>query len=102
MLLTVLDLAVRGNAGEHEVLVAVRAERVVVDRCGPGAISQPKSGLQSAIEPHRTSGVRIRVTHDQLGERVLLELGEQVHALGPLEIVEPIGVLQSGQLNSNT
>ena len=37
---------------------------------------------------------RVRVQHDQLGERVLLELGAEIHAGGARQIVEAVAVLQ--------
>ena len=37
---------------------------------------------------------RVGVRHDQLGERVVLQLGEEVQARGALQIVEPVAVLQ--------
>ena len=42
--------------------------------------------------------VRVGVAHAQLGERVALELGAQVHARRAGEVVEPVAVLQVGEL----
>ena len=42
--------------------------------------------------------VRRGVAHHQLGERVALELGAQVHARGAGEVVEAVAVLQVGEL----
>ena len=41
---------------------------------------------------------RIGVRHDQLGERVVLELGEEVESRGAVQVVEPVAVLQRLEL----
>src|SRR5262249_37022567 len=41
---------------------------------------------------------RIGVRHDQVGERVVLELGQEVHSGGAVQVVEPVVVLQGLEL----
>ena len=38
--------------------------------------------------------MRVGVRHDHLGERVVLELGEEVEPRGAIQVVEPVAVLQ--------
>ena len=53
----------------------------VEDECGPG-------------ERIRWQRLDVGVAHDQLGERVALELGEHVETGGAGQVVEPVTVLQ--------
>ena len=41
---------------------------------------------------------RVGVEHHQLGERVVLQLGDEIHARGARQIVEPVAVLQGFEL----
>ena len=105
--LAVADLAVRGS-GEQQVLVAIGGARVVVDRADTGdgadtgrALAGEVAELELAVGRGKGVGLharRRRVAHDQLGERVALELGPQVHAGRAVEVVQPVVVLQLGQL----
>ena len=101
--LAVLDRAV-GHADQQCVLVAVRlvgssTTVVPVMRARRRRESLPSSNLQSAVANESAFSVcAVGVAHDQLGERVALELGAQVHARRAGQVVEPVAVLQVLQL----
>ena len=87
-----------GHPDEQCVLVT-RGRRVVID--GVGADEREVSELEFAVcggERIGLEGMGGRVAHDKLGERVALELRPQVHARGAGEVVQPVGVLQVGEL----
>ena len=105
----VADRAV-GHPQQVLVLVALRG-RVVLHRSGAGDElaraahrgTWPRDVVELELAVGRRErvgleGVRVGVAHDQLGERVALELGAQVHARRAGEVVEPVAVLQVGQL----
>ena len=103
----VLDRAVR-LAQQQPVLVAVGGRRVVGDRsrAGDEAAGGGREGQVAELElavgrGERVGLQRVRavgVALDQLGERVALELGAQVHARRAGQVVEPVAVLQLLQL----
>ena len=111
------------RAADDEVLVAVDADvfghavkigvpafdklgerlegRVVVDRIRPQLLAEVHfqdrhlEAREEVSGHHRRVGVaEIGVAHRQLGEGVVLEFIEQVEALGPRQVVEPVGVLE--------
>ena len=64
---------------------------------GPGDVLQ----VELAVRCGERIGLEVLgvgVAHDQLGERVALKLGTQVHARGAGQVVEPVAVLEVGQL----
>ena len=63
--------------------------------CLVGSTSSVKVGVEKiGVRQMRHVGVE----HDQLGERVLLKLGPEVHARRARQIVEAVAVLQGFQL----
>ena len=89
-------------AQEQQGLVAVGRRRVVGDDepvqgvAGRGAVEVGQ--LELAVGRRERVGLErvgaVGVALDQLGERVALELGAQVHARRAGQVVEPVAVLQ--------
>ena len=87
---------------EQEALVAVRRRRVVGDdepvQVVAGRSAFEVGQLELAVGRRECVGLErvgvVGVALDQLGERVALELGAQVHARRAGQVVEPVAVLQ--------
>ena len=77
-----------------------RSRRVTREAGGRRRRGWPSWNLQSAVANASAFSVfvPVGVALDQLGERVALELGAQVHARRAGEVVEPVAVLQVLQL----
>ena len=85
------------GAVDDDVLVAVPPPLAAhLDQAGRprlGQVAQVDDEVRAG-EQVRGQVARVRVALDQLGERVVLELGQQVQALRPGQVVEPVGVLE--------
>src|SRR5262249_23137752 len=105
-----------GTADDHVLVAAVleivtvrtRGRRIVADHIALGIetvetlvelsalvdLEEEARGGEDVAGQMRGAGVR----HDQLGERIVLQFGEEVHAGGTLQVVEAVAVLQLFEL----
>ena len=91
-----------GHAQEQQALVAVGRRRVVGDDEAVQGVAGRRAvevgELELAVGRRECVGLErvgvVGVALDQLGERVALELGAQVHARRAGQVVEPVAVLQ--------
>ena len=77
----------------HRRLVDVWRRRVVQDRSRRAQVGDVEDEVRPGERVGRQA-LDVGVAHDQLGERVALELRQQVHAGGAGQVVEPVAVLQ--------
>src|SRR5262245_34350311 len=82
------DEGQEGSTALYRIIVAVEAEAGEL----PRLVDLEDEGRRRKDVGGQMEGVGVE--HDELRERVVLELGEEVHARGPGEVVEAVAVLQ--------